>query len=173
MVGDDRAQAATAREIREIAGRILSGVTRRSTPRGGPCRIRRRSRRDTIRNKSTAIGTSAPLALTSVMRGASIPPRTAPFVSRMTKRQKQFWMARTPQPAVVTATLGLVFLSTLTFSADARGIHGMGREFGGHGTHGPQFSGDRRRGNDAYTKAASEETDKLLTTKLKSICRGC
>jgi hypothetical protein len=96
---------------------------------------------------------------------------TSATCSRMTQRQKQFWMARTPQFAV--ATLGLVFLATLTFSADARGIHGMGREFGGHGAHGPQFSGDRRRGNDAYTKAASDERDKLLTTKLKSICRGC
>jgi hypothetical protein len=107
------------------------------------------------------------------MRGASIPPRTALFVSQMTPRQKQFWTARTPQFAVVTATLGLVFLAALTFSADARGIHGVGREFGSHGTHRPQFSGDRRRGNDAYTKAASDERDKLLTTKLKSICRGC
>jgi hypothetical protein len=91
----------------------------------------------------------------------------------MTQRQKQFWIARTPRCAVFTATLGLVFLATSTFSADARGIHGMGREFGSHGTRGPQFSGDQRRGNDAYTKAASDERDKLLTTKLKSICRGC
>jgi hypothetical protein len=90
----------------------------------------------------------------------------------MTTRQKQFWMARMAQFAVVAATLGLAFL-TSTFSADARGIHGIGRDFGGHGTRGPQFSGDRRHGNDAYIKAASDERDKLLTTKLKSICRGC
>ena len=82
-------------------------------------------------------------------------------------------MARMPQSAVVAATLGLAFLATLTSSADARGIHGIGRNFGGHGTHGPQFSGDRRHGNDAHIKAASDERDKLLTTKLKSICRGC
>jgi hypothetical protein len=91
----------------------------------------------------------------------------------MTQRQNQFSIALTPQPAVLAATLGLVFLATSTFSAEARGFHGIGREFGSHGTHGAQFSGDRRRGNDAYTKAASEERDKLLTTKLKSICRGC
>ena len=32
---------------------------------------------------------------------------------------------------------------------------------------------DRRHGNDAYAKAASEESDELLKTKIKSICRGC
>jgi len=90
----------------------------------------------------------------------------------MTQRQKQFWIARELQSAVVTFTLGLVFLTTLAFTADARGVHGIGRDFGGHGTHGPQLSGDRRHGNDAYVKAASDERDKLLT-KLKNICRGC
>jgi len=39
--------------------------------------------------------------------------------------------------------------------------------------HGPQFAGDRRHGKDAYTKAASDERDKLLNSQLKSICRGC
>jgi hypothetical protein len=92
---------------------------------------------------------------------------------RMIQRKKQIWMPRTPQSAVIPAALGLAFLATLTFSADARGIHGIGRDFGGHGRHGPQFSGDRRHGDDAYIKAGSDERDKLLTTKLKSICRGC
>ena len=90
----------------------------------------------------------------------------------MTQRQKQFWIARKLQSAVFTATLGLVFLTALTFSADARGVHGIGRDLGGHGMHGPQFSGGRRHGTDAYVKAASDERDKLLI-KLKSICRGC
>jgi hypothetical protein len=45
----------------------------------------------------------------------------------------------------------------------ATGVHG-----------GAQFaSDDRRHGNDAYVNAASGETDKLLNSKLKSICRGC
>jgi hypothetical protein len=38
---------------------------------------------------------------------------------------------------------------------------------------GAQFAGDRRHGNDAYVNAASGETDKLLNSELKSICRGC
>jgi hypothetical protein len=44
---------------------------------------------------------------------------------------------------------------------------------GGFAGHGPQGAGGRRHGNDNYIKAASEDRDKLLTTKLKSICRGC
>jgi hypothetical protein len=56
-------------------------------------------------------------------------------------------------------------------SAEARGGgHGFGRGVFGHAAH---FEGGRRHGNDAYIKAASDERDKLLTTKLKSICRGC
>jgi hypothetical protein len=39
--------------------------------------------------------------------------------------------------------------------------------------HGGSFAGDRRHGNDAYNKAASDEEDKLLNSKIKSICRGC
>jgi hypothetical protein len=39
--------------------------------------------------------------------------------------------------------------------------------------HGARFMDDRRHGNDAYAKAASEESSKLLKTKIKSICRGC
>jgi hypothetical protein len=40
--------------------------------------------------------------------------------------------------------------------------------------HGASFAGDRRHGGgDAYVKAASDENDKLLNSKLKSICRGC
>ncbi len=32
---------------------------------------------------------------------------------------------------------------------------------------------DKRHSDDAYTKAASDEADRLLNSKLKSICRGC
>ena len=39
--------------------------------------------------------------------------------------------------------------------------------------HGAEFSGGRRHGNDAYTKAASDEIDRLLNSQIKSICRGC
>jgi hypothetical protein len=85
-------------------------------------------------------------------------------------RLQMFKMARL---ALIAATLGLAFLTTLTLPADARGGHGLGRGSGGHGMHGAQFAGDRRHGNDAYTKAASDEQDTLLNSKLKSICRGC
>jgi hypothetical protein len=48
---------------------------------------------------------------------------------------------------------------------------------GGHTMRGANgtdsLATDRRHGNDADTKAASEEEDRLLKTKLKSICRGC
>jgi hypothetical protein len=59
--------------------------------------------------------------------------------------------------------------------ADARG---GGRGFSGHGGsghagHGPLFAGGRRHGNDEYVKSASDNRDKLLTTRIKSICRGC
>jgi hypothetical protein len=74
---------------------------------------------------------------------------------------------------LVTTVVGLVFIAALTQAVEARG-HGFGRGFGGHGgMHGTAVAGDRRHGNDAYTKAASDEEDKLLAGKLKSICRGC
>ncbi len=72
----------------------------------------------------------------------------------------------------------LAFLTILTLPADARGAHGFGggfgrHGFGGHGMHGGSFAGDRRHGDDAYSKAASDEEDKLLNSKIKSSCRGC
>jgi hypothetical protein len=42
-----------------------------------------------------------------------------------------------------------------------------------HGAYGAEFAGGRRHGNDNYIKAASDERENLLTTKLKSICRRC
>jgi hypothetical protein len=66
---------------------------------------------------------------------------------------------------------------TMAAPAKARGGHGIHHGFGGHempgADSGGSFAGNRRRGNDAYVKAASEEVDKLLNTKIKSICRGC
>ncbi len=48
-------------------------------------------------------------------------------------------------------------------------------KFGATGAVGADQSpaGDRLHGNEAYAKAATEEEDKLLNTKIKSICRGC
>ena len=69
--------------------------------------------------------------------------------------------------AVVSVTL----LAACTLSAQARGGHGF--EGHGLGAHGEQFAGGHRHSNDSYIKAATEEREKLLDTKLKSICRGC
>jgi hypothetical protein len=91
----------------------------------------------------------------------------------MIRRRKLFEVARAAQSTVVAAGLGAALLTTSTLPADARGGHRFGGGFGGHGTHGPQVAGDRRHGNDTYTKAASDERDKLLNSQLKGICRGC
>jgi hypothetical protein len=79
----------------------------------------------------------------------------------------------------IAAVLMTVALATSMAPAEARG--------GGHGFHRGglsgrsahvagdrhSFAGDRRHADDAYVKAAEDENDKLLATKLKSICRGC
>jgi hypothetical protein len=71
-------------------------------------------------------------------------------------------------PIVVSAAL----LVAASAPSSARGGGGH-RVFGGGSAGRGQFAGGRRHGNDAYINAASEERDKLLDTKLKSICRGC
>jgi hypothetical protein len=71
------------------------------------------------------------------------------------------------------ASLGAALLAVSALPADARGGHGFDRGFGGRGVHGAGFAADRRHANDAYTRAASDERDKLLDTRIKSICRGC
>jgi hypothetical protein len=74
--------------------------------------------------------------------------------------------------AAIALSLATALLISCALPADARGFHG-GHGFGGHGMRGAPFAGDRRHGDDAYVKAASDERDKLLNTKIKSICRGC
>jgi len=44
---------------------------------------------------------------------------------------------------------------------------------GGAGMRGGNLASDQRHANDDYVKAAAEEEDKLLDSKIKSICRGC
>jgi hypothetical protein len=87
--------------------------------------------------------------------------------------QELFKVKRAAQSTLVVTSLATAILTLLTLSADARGIHGFGRGVGGGGMHGGQLARDRRHGNDAYTNASSDETDKMLNSKLKSICRGC
>ncbi len=50
---------------------------------------------------------------------------------------------------------------------------GLVAGFHSHDMHGAPFARDRRHGNDAYNKAASDDLDKLLNSQIKSICRGC
>ncbi|SDD18337.1 hypothetical protein SAMN05216337_1008166 [Bradyrhizobium brasilense] len=80
---------------------------------------------------------------------------------------------------ITTVGLLLTLLAGAMPPVDARGSHGHG---GGHAMHGMHvggatgagsFADDKRHGNDPYTKAASDEEDRLLNSKLKSICRGC
>jgi hypothetical protein len=81
-------------------------------------------------------------------------------------RQSQRGVSRA---AAATASLILVMVMT---PAEARGGHGF--HHGGGGQHGEgSFAGDRHHANDAYVNAATQEEDKLLNTKIKSICRGC
>jgi hypothetical protein len=85
--------------------------------------------------------------------------------------------------------LVLMMLIAAAPAADARGGHGFrrgGLGHGGsglHGIHGGRamdgaggagaLAGDRRRADDAYVSSASDEEDRLLNSKIKSICRGC
>lgn len=70
---------------------------------------------------------------------------------------------------LITAAAVLTFILTVSAPAGARGGHGM---HGGTESAGG-FAGGKRHGNDDYTKAASQEEDRLLNSKLKSICQGC
>jgi hypothetical protein len=68
--------------------------------------------------------------------------------------------------AMITAAVATVVAGS---AAAHGGGHGFGRGFG----HEAHFAGGPRHGDDAAIKAASDDRDKLLTTKLKSICHGC
>ncbi|MBR0797386.1 hypothetical protein JQ615_18520 [Bradyrhizobium jicamae] len=74
--------------------------------------------------------------------------------------------------------MGLI-LAMLAASLPAAGARSGGHGHGGmhmrhmHGDGAGTFASDKRHGDDPYTKAASEEEDRLLNTRLKSICRGC
>lgn len=79
---------------------------------------------------------------------------------------------------ITTVGLLLALLAAAMPPVDARARHGHG---GGHshgmhagGAHrGGGMASDKRHSDDAYTKASSDEQDRLLNTRLKSICRGC
>lgn len=84
-------------------------------------------------------------------------------------------MARIARALLIAVNVGAAALAAFTLPVHARGGgHGFRGSYGGHGgLHGAQFAAGGRHGNDPYIKAASDERDKLLNTKLKNICRGC
>lgn len=103
---------------------------------------------------------------------------SAAMIADMTNPGKRLGMMRAAFSSLAAALLAATLVTISTFPADARGGHGFGGHgsrhgFGGRGMHGAEFSGGRRHGNDAYAKAASGEIDRLLNTRIKSICRGC
>jgi hypothetical protein len=73
---------------------------------------------------------------------------------------------------VSIAAFGVTILIGLAAPAEARG-GGHAHDASEWSEHGARSGGGRRHDNDNYMKAASQERDKLLNTKLKSICRGC
>jgi hypothetical protein len=73
------------------------------------------------------------------------------------------------RPAIVTASLAAALSAGLPQPASARRRPWIRSPWQAW----PQFAGDRRHSNDEYVKAASDDRDQLLKTKIKSICRGC
>jgi hypothetical protein len=71
--------------------------------------------------------------------------------------------------AIVVSVALLVAASAPAVARGGGGPRSLGDGSAGRG----EFAGGHRHGNDNYIKAASDERDKLLNTKLKSICRGC
>jgi hypothetical protein len=73
--------------------------------------------------------------------------------------------------------LTVAFLGLALLPADARSGHHdrLAHHHGMNGaTHeGSTFASSEHHGNDDYVKDAAREEDKLLDTKVKSICRGC
>jgi hypothetical protein len=91
------------------------------------------------------------------------------------KQIRKDWCIRVRSAASICerATLTAACLIALTLSANARGGHESERAFAPGGVHDAQSAGGRRHGNNPHIKAAIEERDRLLTTQLKSICKGC
>jgi hypothetical protein len=71
------------------------------------------------------------------------------------------------------AAAASLILVTMMAPAEARGGHGFHHGSGGGQRGEGSFASDRHHVNDAYVNAATQEEDKLLNTRIKSICRGC
>jgi hypothetical protein len=79
---------------------------------------------------------------------------------------------------VTLALLGLVASLPTANARDGRhgGFHGhqgMAGSLRGASRGAGSLASEQRHANDDYVKAAAEEEDKLLDSKIKSICRGC
>lgn len=75
---------------------------------------------------------------------------------------------------IATLVLGFVIYAVTLLPAEARGgVHVFGHAYSSFGSRGAHFAAGRHYGNDQYIKASSNDLDKLLSTKLKGICRGC
>jgi hypothetical protein len=79
--------------------------------------------------------------------------------------------------AAVSVILSVMLLVSPAMARGGHGhfgrmhMHGLGGSMA-HGA-GEGIAGGRRHADDAYLRAVSDENDRLLNTKLKSICRGC
>jgi hypothetical protein len=86
---------------------------------------------------------------------------------------RQFWFKG------LCATFAAAVIVAISLAPiEARGGHGRGGFHHGLGggyaaRGGSSFATDRRHANDAHVKAASNDLDNVLNTKIKSICRGC
>ncbi len=94
----------------------------------------------------------------------------------MPHQQTKFSRSRATR-VIAAAGFILIFSIAVSAPAEARGDHGFHHGHSSHESHASEGNGsrasDRHHRNDAYAKAASEEADELLNTKIKSICRGC
>ena len=68
--------------------------------------------------------------------------------------------------------LALLLVAAAPSLADARTTHGHGRHAASRGA-GTTGQAGRQAVNDEHVWAASEQIDKVLDGKIKSICRGC
>ncbi|CCE10314.1 conserved exported hypothetical protein [Bradyrhizobium sp. STM 3843] len=78
------------------------------------------------------------------------------------------------------AGVAALLIGAAVLPASARSRHGIGHGFSSHGSVSGVHAAGRTRfateGRDAdgrYVKAASDQLDRLLDTRMKSICRGC
>lgn len=80
----------------------------------------------------------------------------------------------TTRRTIASLLSSLLLISALSTAADARSRH---RAQGVHAHNRSPTDSDRsarnRTSNNERLKAAADEADKLLNTRIKNICRGC